>query len=134
MIHREAVDKYFEAGGWAMSMRNNWDKHLGALITMRFFNDALARDFWSDDEDLWEVGAEVPWRWAKLYFVYFMSGVVQILVPSLLIGAAYLAFINGDFRLLLGGSMIAAGFAALGATILASLSCIEVARSRRGGR
>lgn len=117
-----------------MSVRDNWDKHLGAFLTMRFFNDALARDFWSDDEDLWEVEAEVSWRWAKLYFVYFMSGVVQILLPTLLIGTAYLAFVNGDFGLLVGGAMIAAGFAALGATILATLSCIEVSRSRRGRR
>lgn len=59
--------------------------HILAVPNGRGFDDALARDFWHSSEDLWGE-ASVPWRWLKLWFAYFASGIAQIVVPITLVG------------------------------------------------
>lgn len=108
--------------------------HVFAVPNGRGFDDALARDFWRSTEDLWSE-ASVPWRWLKLFFVYFASGVAQIVVPIALVGLTMIG-IRGRawmFGLVLG---IAIGAAAsvLGALIGATGTSIRLRRSIRHPR
>ena len=48
-------------------------------------SDALARDFWRVDEDLWSAERPVRFRWLKLVWVYMASVVAQCTFALLLI-------------------------------------------------
>lgn len=60
-----------------MAYRDNWLRHLMAPFTGEGLSNALARDFWRADEDLWSVEHDVRWRWLKLIWVYSASVVSQ---------------------------------------------------------
>lgn len=66
-----------------MSYFANWPKHLLAPITSACFSDALARDFWTSGEDLWDHKIPIKKRWLKFLWVYSMSAIAQITLPSI---------------------------------------------------
>lgn len=73
-----------------MAYSDNWLRHLAAPFTGEGLSNALARDFWRSDEDLWSVEHPVNWRWLKLMWVYAASVVSQATF-SLLVAAAIIS-------------------------------------------
>ena len=70
-----------------MAYSDNWFRHLMAPFTGEGLSNALARDFWRDDEDLWSVEQSVEWRWLKLLWVYAASVVSQVTLVLLVVVA-----------------------------------------------
>ena len=70
-----------------MAYRDNWLRHLMAPFTGEGLSNALARDFWRSDEDIWSVEHAVRWRWFKLVWVYAASVVCQLTAAGLVLVA-----------------------------------------------
>lgn len=76
-----------------MAYKDNWLRHLMAPFTGEGLNNTLARDFWRDDEDLWSLEQDVPWRWAKLLWVYVASVFAQVTTAGVMIAGISSLFI-----------------------------------------
>jgi hypothetical protein len=74
----------------------------------------------------------VRWRWAKLFLVYFASGVAQIVVPIALLGLVMLA-IRGKTSLvgLILGITIGFATSVLGALVGATSTSVSLRGSSR---
>ena len=114
-----------------MAYRDNWLRHLMAPFTGEGGSNALARDFWRADEDLWTVEHDVRWRWLKLVWVYSASVVSQVTFVGVIAFA-----IIGLFKLVslptwwIGvGGVTAAGL--LFAVVIATASWFDIWRFRR---
>ena len=114
-----------------MALRDNWARHLLASVNGESFRDSLARDFWRADEDLWAGEPVVTWRWFKLLFVYFASGLLQLVVPVAIVGPLIILFTGNAWYWLLVGMLIACAAVVLGAVLGATWSCLDIARGKR---
>src|ERR1051325_3784098 len=68
-----------------MSYSRNWVRHLFAVPNGECWSKVLARDFSWGDEDIWERGKRIKWHLLKLFWVYSMSVLTQITLPSVFI-------------------------------------------------
>jgi hypothetical protein len=113
-----------------MAFRDNWLRHLSAPFTGEFFSDALAKDFWFQSEDLWRAVPNVEWRWAKLFLVYLLSGLTQIVAPLLAVATVYVFVFDRSFQSALIGLAIGVSASLLGGVIGATWSCLSVSRNQ----
>lgn len=116
-----------------MSYRDNWLKHLLAPFTGSGFSNALARDFWTSREDLWNPNAGVPKRWLKLVWVYVMSAITQITFPGIVIIGIVSTFKDVPLRwwlISIGGP---SAFGIVLAVLIATATCMGINRRARSG-
>lgn len=114
-----------------MAYRDNWLRHLMAPFTGEGLSDALARDFWRSDEDLWSVEHAVRWRWFKLVWVYAASVVMQGTLALVIAGAIISLFKPVSlptWLIVLGGTTAAM---LLFAVLVATAAWIDIWRIRR---
>lgn len=114
-----------------MAYRDNWLRHLMAPLTGEGLSNALARDFWRTDEDLWSVQQFVPWRWLKLLWVYAASAICQLTAALLLVFAGINLYDPVPLKwwwIGVGGATVAM---LLFAAVIATATCIDIWRIRR---
>jgi hypothetical protein len=117
-----------------MSYRDNWLEHLLAPLTGRGLSNALARDFWSAREDLWDPRAAIKKRWLKLLWVYSMSVITQVTLPCILIALLVRIFKELPLRWWLIGIGGPSALAIVFAVLVATATCIDINRRARSGR
>jgi hypothetical protein len=117
-----------------MAYSDNWLRHLMAPFTGEGLSNALARDFWRSDEDLWSIERPVDWRWLKLMWVYAASVVSQGTFV-LLIAMAVISFFKEVplmwWWISVGGMTVAM---LLFAVLVATSTYIDIWRARRRSR
>lgn len=89
-----------------MSFKKNWPNHLTAVLTADGFSHRLAQDFWP--EELFNPKVTVRCHWLKLIWVFGISGLVQLALPSALLAVVITWYQNGGANwtwtlMLLGG-------------------------------
>ena len=65
-----------------MAYKDNWMQHLMASFTGEGGSNKLAQDFWS--ESLFNPKILVKYHWLKLVWVYCISGITQVTMPTAL--------------------------------------------------
>lgn len=116
-----------------MSYRENWPKHLLAPLTGSGFSNALARDFWTVRENLWNPDQVVAKRWLKFLWVYAMSAIAQITIPGVIVAAIVNVFKEVPLRwwfICIGGG---SAFGLVLAVLIASATYIDINRRARSG-
>lgn len=114
-----------------MAYSDNWLRHLMAPFIGEGLSNALARDFWRSDEDLWSVERPVNLRWLKLMWVYAASVVSQSTF-ALMIAAAIISLFDDVplkwWWISVGGVTVAM---LLFAVFVATSTHIDISRARR---
>lgn len=102
-----------------------------APFTGEGLSNALARDFWRADEDLWSIERSVEWRWAKLFWVYAASVVSQLTFGLLIVGMITSPFKEVPLAIWWIGVGGVSAALLLFALIVATAVYIDICRARR---
>lgn len=101
-----------------MAFKDNWPVHLTAALTGDGFSNKLAQDFWS--EDLFNPGVMVRCHWLKLVWVFCVSGLAQVTLPSVIVMIPITLYKNG------GSDWTWASIAVVAGTAIAWLFAVVV--------
>ncbi|MBY0439777.1 MAG: hypothetical protein K2W80_16455 [Burkholderiales bacterium] len=115
-----------------MAYRDNWLRHLMAPFCGEGLSEALARDFWRTDEDLWSPEHDVGWRWLKLVWAYAASAVCQVGFSLAIAGVTINVFKPVSATTWSIGLGAVTGAMLLFAGLIATSVWIDVSRRRRG--
>jgi hypothetical protein len=116
-----------------MAYRDNWLRHLLAPVCGEGLSNTLARDFWRDDEDLWNPQSDVQWRWLKLMWVYAASVATQGTFALVIAAMIVSVFKEVPFVWWLIGVGGTTAVLLLFSTLVASLTWVDIWRARRRG-
>ncbi|SRR6266508_901009 len=111
--------------------KNNWRLHFFALLNGKGFSEELARDLWTNREDLWESAAQVSYRWPKLLLVYLLSVLTQMLLPGFVVCGLIIAVQGGSLRNVFVALVIMAIFGVPYAIVRATVSYVHIRNKRK---
>lgn len=117
-----------------MAYIDNFLDHLLAAFTGQGYSQSLARDFWRQDEDLFDATNHIALRWFKLLWVYSLSAFAQIVLPGVLAIAILVLPMATPLRWCLLAIAFGAAWGLLFAFIFSTTTYIDILRQQRKGK
>ena len=111
-----------------MALKGNWLSHLTAVLSADAFSHELAQDFWT--ESLFNPRTKIRNRWAKLLWVFSLSGFLHLTVITVALAIPITLYRNGGtdwtWSLIVIGAV--AVFAQATAAVVASAVWLDLKR------